>query len=92
MFKKMPPDSLGSSLILQQDDDPKHTANSIKEFNRRKKLKILNWLSLSPDLNPTKHAFHQLKRRLTEETHPKTSTWLHYRLGKAFRRMKPKVW
>ena len=43
----MPPDSLGNSLILQEDNDPKNTANSIKEFNRGKKWKDLLAKSIS---------------------------------------------
>ena len=54
---------------MQQDNDPKHTAKTTKEFIRGKKWKVLDWLSQSPDRNPTDHAFYLLKRRLKEEIH-----------------------
>ena len=51
--------------IVQQDKDPKHTANTTKDFIREEKWKVLDRPSQSLDLNPIKHAFHLLKRRLT---------------------------
>ncbi|KAF7653402.1 hypothetical protein LDENG_00083590 [Lucifuga dentata] len=45
------------------DNDPKHTAKA----TQAKKWNILRWPGSSPDLNPTEHAFHLLKRKLKAE-------------------------
>ena len=47
---------------MQQDNDPKHTANTTKNFIREKKGKVLEWSSQSPDLNPIENALYLLKR------------------------------
>ena len=48
---------------MQEDNDPKHTANITKDFIKEKKWKVLDWSSQSPVLDPIEHAFHLLKRR-----------------------------
>ncbi len=39
---------------MQQDNNPKHTSHSIKEWLKKNKVNVLEWLSQSPDLNPIK--------------------------------------
>ena len=60
---------IGRNLILQQDNDPKHTANTTKDFIMEKKWKVFEWPSQLPDtrqsLNPIEYAFHLLKRQTT---------------------------
>lgn len=58
---------VGRQFILQQDNDPKHTANATKQFIKTKKWKLLEWPSQSPDLNPIEHAFYLLKKRMASE-------------------------
>ena len=41
-LKKNASKLIGRSFIMQQDNDPKHTANTTKEFNRGKKWKVLD--------------------------------------------------
>ena len=64
---------IGNYLIVQQDNDPKHTAH-IKEFIREKKWKVLDWPNQTPDVYQIDHAFHLLKRTLKGNS-PETNCW-----------------
>lgn len=55
---------IGRFFIVQQDNDPKHTVKTTKEFIRGKKWMVLDCPSQFPDLNSIQHAFYPLKRSL----------------------------
>jgi hypothetical protein len=48
-----------------QDDAPCHTANLIKEWFAKKKIKKIEWPHRSPDLNPIEHIWAEIDKQLT---------------------------
>ena len=53
-----------SSTYLQQDDDPKHTSDVIKECLNQARIKFMEWTFQSPDLNPVKNMWAVLKKQV----------------------------
>ena len=61
---------LNRSWVMQQDNNPKHRSKSTTKWLQQKKIRLLEWASQSPDLNPIEMLCHDVKRAVHTK-HPK---------------------
>ena len=52
-----------SNIMLQLDDDPKHTCRKMKEWLEKQDFETIVWSAHSPDINPIEHVWGYLQRR-----------------------------
>ncbi|KAI4292151.1 hypothetical protein PAPHI01_1425 [Pancytospora philotis] len=55
-------------VILQQDNDPKHKSASARKYMEKAGMRVLQWPSYSPDLNPIENVWAYIKDRIKKLT------------------------
>ena len=55
---------LGRKWVFQMDNDPEHTSKLVAKWLKDNKVKVLEWPSQSPDINPIENVWAELKKHV----------------------------
>jgi transposase len=81
-----------SKVIFQHDNDPKHTAKSVKDWLKTQKFEVMIWPAQSPDLNPIEHLWFHVKKTLNQFENPaKGMNELWERIEKIWNEISPDI-
>jgi transposase len=74
--------------VFQMENDPKHNSKVVAKWLKDNKVKVLEWTSQSPDLNPIENLWAELKRRVCARR-PTNMTQLHQLCQEKWARIHP---
>lgn len=60
-------ENLPVTWTFQQDNDKKHTAQSVRAFLVKESVTVLDWPANSPDLNPIEHMWFEVKKKVATQ-------------------------
>ena len=79
-------------LIFQQDNDPKHTSKTAKQWFEDHDIALLDWPPQSPDLNPIEHLWQHIKKELCKYPTQAKGVWeIWERVAEVWNNIKPEV-
>ena len=79
---------LDCKWVFQMDNDPKHTSKVVAKWLKDNKVKVLEWSSQIPELNPIENVWAELKKHVRARR-PTNLTPLHQLCQEEWAKMHP---